>query len=418
MHIVFIVGSYYPYYSAVGKCVGNVVDELAKENKITVICQKKFTKQKESEEINNQKIIRVDTRENQVRNKLNEIIEIENGLKRKMYQLILNIYKVSRIVNTLFSTVTIKKDLVKEYLRALGDISEPIDLIIPGSMPFESVVASSKYIEDENVKSKIVPYLFDQFTESDTLHRNNLNKLLKRKQNLNLERIVFLKSHKILAMHSLKEHFSNNLPEIKNVYYVEHPLLLECKNFKKEKTGKITISYVGGLYKNYVEPNYFLKIYQQSSIKNAILHFYIIGNCYEIVNKYVDISSGKIINHGSVDKEKASKVVVQSDILISIAEKNGIQMSSKIFEYISNRKPIIHFYTVDNDVNLKILNKYPLSLCLKQDINNLDENVNKFNEFCSQYSNGNLSFEDVEKLYCDATPKYTANVIKELMKNN
>lgn len=416
MNIIIILGGYYPYYSAVGKCAGNIADELSKENQITVICKKRFTKEKNVEIINNQKIIRVDTEDNKIRNKLNEKIANKKGIKNKIYKVLLKIHKMKEMAKIIFCSVTIRKELVNEYVKALYKINESIDFIIPLCMPFESIVAATKYTDNEkNIKTKIIPYLFDQFTRSDTLHRNNLNKFLKRKKNLNLERRVFLKSYKILAMNSLKEHFLSDLREITNIYYIEHPLLLKYEDIKKKKNDVIIISYVGGLYKNYVEPNYFLKLYQLSNIKNSTLHFYIIGNCGDTVNKYAHVSLGKIINHGSVDKQTASRVTSQSDVLISIAEKKGIQMSSKIFEYISNGKPIIHFYSVDNDVNLKILNKYPLSLCLKQDYNKLDENINKFNQFCNKYSKANVPFEEVEKIYYNATPKYTANLIKELI---
>lgn len=39
-HIVVLVGSYYPNFSAVGICARNVVDELKKEADISVISQK------------------------------------------------------------------------------------------------------------------------------------------------------------------------------------------------------------------------------------------------------------------------------------------------------------------------------------------------------------------------------------------
>jgi hypothetical protein len=45
-------------------------------------------------------------------------------------------------------------------------------------------------------------------------------------------------------------------------------------------------------------------------------------------------------------------------------------MSSKIFEYISCGKPIVHFYTANNDAKLKILKEYPLALCLSKILRN------------------------------------------------
>lgn len=416
LNIVFIVGSYYPYYSAVGRCVGNIADELSRDHQVTIICQRNFTEQKDFEVHNNQRIIRVDTKENKLRNNLNRKIETKQGLSKKKYQLILNAYKFSRIIKTIFSSVTIRKELVNEYTRALNKIDETIDLIIPASMPFESVVASSRYIERENNKTKMVPYLFDQFVDSDTLHRTKFNRMIKRKRNLRLEEEELSKSYKVLAMHSLKKHFSQDLPEIMNVKYLEHPLLLKFVDIKGIKSIGIKMSYIGGLYKNYVMPDYLLQLYENSNLNDSTLNFYIIGNCFDIVNRYADTLPERIINHGSVDKETANLMLVQSDILISIAENKGIQISSKIFEYMSSGKPVIHLYTVDNDVNLKVLNKYPLSLCLKQDLDILDKNVGLFDEFCRRHSNCRIPFEEVEKIYYDATPKYTADLIMDLIK--
>ena len=48
-HIVVLVGSYYPNFSAVGICARNVVDELKKEADISVISQKTDINEKDEE---------------------------------------------------------------------------------------------------------------------------------------------------------------------------------------------------------------------------------------------------------------------------------------------------------------------------------------------------------------------------------
>ncbi|MDU5108229.1 hypothetical protein [Clostridium sp.] len=414
MHIVFIVGSYFPYYSAVGKCIGNVADELSKENKVTVICQKSFNNQDDIEVFNNQHIIRVNTKDNFIRNMLNEKMKKETGVKKIIYKIVLIIYKSLKIIMNFFSLDSINRSLVKEYLRAIQNINEPIEIICPACMPFESIVAASNLKKINNSKTKIIPYLFDQFSESETIYRFKFNKIFKKKKNIELEKEVFENSYKVLAMHSLKDHFNRYFPCLKNIRYIEHPLLIRNSGTIDEVSNKnMTISYIGGLYKGYVEADYLLEIYRNSTINNSILNFYIIGNCFNIVNRYAKLLPEKIINHGSVDKEIANKQILISNILISIAEKNGIQMSSKIFEYISNGKPIIHFYTADNDVNLKILNKYPLSLCLKQDYELIEENTKKFDEFCKKNYKKVISFNEIEERFYDANPKYTADIINK-----
>ena len=53
-NIVIIVGSYFPNYSAVGKCMGNIADVLAQKNSVTVICEQNILTQKQTETLGNQ----------------------------------------------------------------------------------------------------------------------------------------------------------------------------------------------------------------------------------------------------------------------------------------------------------------------------------------------------------------------------
>lgn len=406
MHIVFMVGSYYPNYSAVGKCAGNVADELSKSHKVTVICAKNYPDQNDEEVFNDQRILRIMTKEKETRFKLEDKIQNSTGLKKKASEFSYKLYKMSRILKTIFSKTSIKKEFVQSYLGALNNINEPIGAIIQVCMPFESVVAAVQYKTNYNEKVKVIPYLFDQFVDNDNLHRFKFNKHLKRKNHIELECELFQKTEAILSMHSLNTHFKNDLPDISNVYYVEHPLLVKQRfNNIVDVNGKIIISYIGSLIKGYVTPDYLLELYKKTNMANTILNFYIIENCFEVVNQYSRQFPNNIINHGSVDKETANKKTSNSNILISIAEKQGIQMSSKIFDYISYGKPIVHFYTAEDDVNLKILRKYPNVLCLNQDEKLLSKNARALEEFCDSTCDRTIPFEEVAEIFKDATPE-------------
>lgn len=417
MNIVFLVEDYYPNYSAVGRCVGNIAEELAKVNKVFIICLKDSANEKNREEYLNQSIIRINTNDNKIRNKLEKHLRIQKGFKKIIASITLKVYKLIQMIISLFSYVTLRKGLVKGYLKALESINEPIDLIIPTSMPFESVVAATKYIEKSR-NTQMIPYLFDQYVESATLHRFNFNRIIKRSRHLKFEEMILSKSSNVLAMHSFKEYYSEVMPDFKKITYVEHPLIIDPKDMIENEINyqeKMKISYIGGLYRNYVEPDYLLKLYGKSSLENSTLNFYIVGNCDNRVNKYAKLFPEKVYNHGSVSKETANKKMLESDILISIAEENGIQMSSKIFEYMSMGKPIVHFYTVSDDVNLKILKKYPLALLLKQDYKYLDKNIKLFNDYCRKNYNSAIPFDMVKQIFREATPEYTVNLILEIL---
>lgn len=415
MHIVFIVGSYYPYYSAVGKCVGNVADELAKGNKVTVICQKNFIEQEDVEVFNNQRIIRVETMENRFRNRLNIKISSETGIKKKVSKLLLNSYKISRIMKIIFSKISIKEELVNSYLNALNKIEEPIDVIIPASMPFESVVVASKFRGQYNNIVKIIPYLFDQFVDNKSLHRFDLNMKFKRKRHLELEKIMLKNASSVLIMYQLKAHFFSELPSFKKkLFIVEHPLLKEYPEINEENISGIKIVYAGSFYKNIRNPEYFLKIAEKSLANiEAKIDLYTFGNCNEIINRYSNINSS-IVNHGKVSTERAYNAISKGSILIAVGNSDNSQVPSKIFEYLSFGKPIIYFYSNDNDTNLKILSKYNLLLCLKQDFDKFEENIRLFVEFCKKHSNSHIPYKEVENMFYDATPKYTADLILKI----
>lgn len=414
MHIVFIVSNFYPYYSAVSKCVSNISELLAEEFKVTVICEKSFSSQSDEEIYKNQRIIRFETTDSLYREKLNKNVQKSKGIISKYYLLHLIIYKLIQAIRILLSKTSIKKELVAQYEKKLIEIDEIIDIIVPACMPFESILASVNFKIVSNSNLRIVPYLFDQFSDSYTLHRLNINRKLKRKNHIELEQLMLNYSYKVLAMHSLKKHFETEFPDFNNIVYTEHPLVKKnTKDIMAFKEG-IKISYVGGFYKKYVEPTYLFEVYKNTKI-NSQLHFFVIGNYIDKINKYALKYPNRVFNHGTVDRQTAESNIRNSNILISVAESRGKQMSSKIFDYISFGKPIIHFYTADEDVNLKILERYPLCLCIKEDYSKLENNVKLFEEFCANFSNKQLSNNEVINLYFNATPDYTVEIIKSLL---
>lgn len=417
LHIVFIVGGYFPYYSAVGKCVGNVAEELSKDHQVTVLCQRSNSGQKTTELYNNQKIIRVDTKETKIRNRLNEKINSRNGLTQEINKVLLNLYKVFIAIKMLFLNATIKNELIEAFYGALKEIDEPIDLIIPSSLPFESVLSSIEYISRNNVETKVIPYLFDQFTDNPSLHRTRWNKMIKRKNHLKLEEYILANSHSILIMNQLEKHFRHNFSAYADkVNVVEHPLLkVNTCNYENLNSDNINIVYTGSFYKKIRNPEYFLNVAEQSLHEiDAVLNIYSFGNCENIIENYSKRYPLKILNHGKVTTEKAYDAISSSDILVAVGNSDNSQIPSKIFEYMSFGKPIVYFYTVDDDANLKVLERYPYRVFIKQDYELMDENVKRFVGFCNSYSKIRVGYNEIKKIYVDATPRYTADLIINL----
>ena len=420
MHIVFIVGSYYPNYSAVGKCVGNVADLLANKHKVTIICEKNSLDQMDIETYNNQDILRVITSDMTRRFKITDQIKREKGWKKRIFQLILRILRLQQVLKIILSKTSVKRDRVSVYIDALNSIDDKIDIMIPASMPFESVIAAQEYCKENNTfKIKLIPYLFDQFVDNESLHRIKINKLIKRNRHLKIEKDILVNSNSILIMKQLEKYFNKNYPEYEHLFHVvEHPLIVKQKklSYNRDRDNIDKFIYAGSFYKGIREPEYLLKVFDLCLEKiDGRLELYTFGNCYRNINNYSQIND-KIKNNGIIPSNKVIDIIGEADYLVAVGNTISNQVPSKIFEYLSFGKPIIYFYSNEDDLNIEVLKKYQYSLVIKQDFRNIEQNVLELIKFVNENKNNHISFEKVSKIYPDALPEYTASIIESFEK--
>lgn len=419
MHIVFLVGGYFPNYSAVGNCVGNVAQELISDHQVTVISYKDSDHQNSIEYYGNQKIIRINTNLTK-KNKFNDKAYSINKFRQKKIYFTNKFSKFIRVSKLILSKETIRRDIVKSYIDALNSIEENIDIIIPASMPFESVVAATTYKKLYQNKVKLVPYLFDHFTYNSTLHRHPILKILKKKNHLKLEQETLEQADFVLAMNHHRNHFIKHFNQYTSkINYVEHPLLKKiAQEHSNIKEDTFNFVYTGSFYKKIRNPEHFLDVAQLILTKmNGVFNIYSFGDCEHIVKSYNLKHPLKIFNHGLVPRDEAYKAMMNSDFLIAIGNKDITQVPSKVFEYLSLGKPIIYFYSRDEDLNLKILESYPLAICLKQDKYNIEENSNYIVDFSKSNIGKEIDFSEVESIYYMATPKYTSDLILSKINN-
>lgn len=73
-------------------------------------------------------------------------------------------------------------------------------------------------------------------------------------------------------------------------------------------------------------------------------------------------------------------------------------MSSKVFEYMSSNKPIIHLAYLRDNAASKILARYPPALCIVQDRKRFDENVQLVTKFIAENRTKVLTYEEVKTI--------------------
>ncbi|EXY78051.1 hypothetical protein M084_4237 [Bacteroides fragilis str. 3988 T1] len=74
-------------------------------------------------------------------------------------------------------------------------------------------------------------------------------------------------------------------------------------------------------------------------------------------------------------------------------------------------KPIILFYNNENDINKRILSKYPLVLFIKEEVKITKETSARIVNFIEINKNNRLNFCEVCSLYPEAEPRFTAQKI-------
>lgn len=411
-HIVFIVGSYYPRFSAVGICAKRVIDALKGQFDISVVAMSDEYAVEPMIRLDGVAIHRVHTPEIVARGQLARRMRASNDLSDRLQLLAL---RARATLRRLLSPVTVDRALVNAYKRKLEQIPD-IDVIVPLVFPFESVIAALEYASSSKVK--VVPYLFDNFVDSRSLHVLSMARKLKRRRHLRLEAEMIERSNTVLSMYPLEPHFRTAFsPEkCEKIQFLEHPLLVRVPPARVVATGLVRLVYTGALIRNIREPDYVMDFLEGLDITSPFeADFYVMGNAARQVKSRTTHSGMVIRNRGQVSKEEANTAVEQSSVLLNISEIEGKQISSKIFEYMSAGKPIVHFAYTRDDVVTKILGRYPLALCLLQESSLMDENRANFSRFVSENLGKSMEFDRVAEIFPEALPETTARAITQVI---
>lgn len=412
-HVVFLAGSYYPDFSAVGYCAYQVQKCLVDEFDISVVAFHNDMAQPVEEVHLGMMIQRIQTNLMSRRNKL----QVQSG---KLAAAQLFALRTWGAIRRLMAPQTIDRSLVQAYLDRLNSMNTQPNAVVPLVFPFEAVLAALEY-KKANPDVAVFPYLFDDFVDSGSLHVLKIAGKLKRRRHLRLVRKMLKEANAVLSMHPLRKHFETNFDKalLKKITFLEHPLLSQPQeSVRRCDDGIVRLCFTGSLIRNVIEPDYLLKLLRKIRVNIQVhVDFFVMGNDAHKVRTETVGDFIHIVNHGRVSKPEAETAVHNADILINIGEVKGKQVSSKIFEYMSTGKPIVHFAYVEDDAVSIILRKYPLAQCLVQSNLDMDENARRIEECIAHNGTKELSFEDVKAIYPEALPETTGALLSALVRD-
>lgn len=412
--VVFLTGPYHPDFSAVSYCGYKVQKSLSGDCRLTVIALRTGLSQTCDDEFDGINIKRIDTRF------LRRRLELLTKRERWVGRLKLRSHRIFGALSRLMSPVTLDKALIGAYFDALDRLPSPPDVIIPQVFPFETVQAALAY-KRIRPKVKVIPYLFDDFVESGSLHVLKMARQMKRRKHLQIEGTMLDEADAILAMHPLQRHFENNFTtsQLTRIRFLEHPLLTRPPEAQQQQANDgITLCYTGSLIRGVREPNYLISLLKGLACEKSVTaNFYVMGNAASQIPTLTIDGKIQIVNHGQVSKACADLAVSQADILLNLGEAQGRQVSSKIFEYMATGKPIIHLAYGQDDIVTKILSRYPLALCIDQSLGLTHDDSILVQAFVDRVSAARVPFDLVAELYPEARPDYTSKIFKDIVDN-
>ena len=322
-----------------------------------------------------------------------------NYFKKIIYSILKKIY---RFLFKAFSWPDYAMFWAFTIFKNRKSIENKFDIIISVSLPFTSHLCA--YILQKRISADWYMDIGDPFSLKINSPENNiiiysyLNKYYEKKFYQNAKKIIFTHSE-VAGLHQDKF----NIDRRKIV--IGYPIaVLDEKRIKNSLTFNyedtpLKIGYFGAFTKSVREPNNYI-VSIANSLDNQIKHeWYINKESKKYFTSIKNNSSHQFLD--TLPREVALEVMVSKmHVLLSIGNFNKYQMPSKVIEYISLGKPVLHFAEIADDPlynfnelfdNLKIIN----SKTTKNELENYFENIRE-NRLELNIGNFNNNFSATE----------------------
>lgn len=306
---------------------------------------------------------------------------------------------------------TIARDFCSVALSVCKEKS--IDTVVCTYNPLETLVAVERLKKNlPNIKT--VVYELDSVGDgigasarfSGLVVWSN-NRYLKRIYR-SIDRIIVMTSHEQYWNDTFGEKFSDKC------ILADIPVLIQSRfmveSVKAEASDNILMVYAGLIEKEYRSPTYLLNVLKElcRNVKFEF-DFYSRGDCEgEIAEASKTIKS--INQRGYVLQDELNKAIINADFLISIGNSISRSVPSKVINYLSFGKPIIHFYSQKDDVCIDYLKRYPLSLVIDQS-RPVEESSEMIMMFIKEVRGKTVDFESVRQTFYMNDPAYSADII-------
>jgi hypothetical protein len=420
MNILFCIGEYYPYMSPNGKMAMNIIDVIKNKHSVFILTRKNHAGLEKEQMMDDTPVFRINDFSQIIYYFLNEKISMCNNKAVKCILVFLSLLRrILFVIPRILRNKSISGYYIQKILNALYKIDNQygIDIIIVFSAPHDEVFACIEYHKKNG--TDVIVYQMDKFSDSKTLYACGYDRTRKKPNNMKLEAYALSECRNLFILPSLHAHFKEDIFKeySDKIVVTEHPLVkienIYTKSSDRYRGSKARIVYAGAFYRNLREPNYLLEmLYRNMDIlSDIVLDIYSFGNCQTIISEYQKKIPEILCDHGRVSSAEITDVLASADILLTVGNNSHDDVPSKVFEYISYRKPIVHLYYLDGDAYIKYLTGYPYSICLKMDMDNIIRNGILFRDFCMECRGKAIDGKLILDMYKTCTPEYVSGQI-------
>ncbi|MCH6266008.1 hypothetical protein [Neobacillus citreus] len=416
-HILFMLEMYYPKPEPNGIVVHQVAKELIKLGYQVHVISYRIPGYPNEDQYDGVFIHRIKKR---MFYKLREYGENNiNTIKGKIsYKLAKIINKIKKLIYLPWFPLASPTTVIRYYKKAsLLHKKYKFDCVIgvfdPNDCLYAGVLFKNRFKD-----VKYGSYILDSLIYLSG--QNYLPKRLKEKLTWKFEKMVYENSDIVFNMECHRRHHLGGKyePFQTKMKFLDIPLFIP-KKVKMDKrlfdTEKRHLVYMGSLFRGFRTPDYIYRIFKSINHKDGYqLHFYTRGSCEEDLLNYQYETGGAVIRHGFVEHSQINNIIANADFLINLGVSNSTAISSKIFDYMSTGKPIIHFYYNDDDVNLSYFEKYELSLMIKMDESLFEVNVDKVRNFLTISYGKTIESDTLLDIFYVNTPMYSASQFDNL----
>ena len=174
---------------------------------------------------------------------------------------------------------------------------------------------------------------------------------------------------------------------------------------------KINCVFAGNIINESIrDPHYFLNMLNNCNSDSIVFHMICGSMNKNRMRNYSNFCTNKnVFWYSNLPFDLCGRIINNADILINISNKTSNQLPSKVFDYISTGLPIVNFYSIQNDVSMRYLNKYPLAINIYEG-DKLSTNCEHFVSFILNNTGKRIPISDLKEIYKDYL---SINVVNE-----